>query len=162
MRVFFAIYLLMALLGHANAQTVQRIDVIEAGIYTSRIDKTVDAPGAVTGRKKMESDIRLVQATTNIPARRGVEFGFRYRIVGTGKTVHLKMITHVPPPGMRDPDTGNVTLTDRFYSDHTVGVPQFSAYTFDNDWEIVPGTWIFEIWLDDQKLASQSFEIGKE
>ena len=38
----------------------------------------------------------------------------------------------------------------------------YSGYSFDDPWEIVPGTWRFEIWLGGRKMAEQSFNVSKE
>ena len=38
----------------------------------------------------------------------------------------------------------------------------YSGYSFDDPWEIVPGTWRFEIRLGGRKMAEQSFNVSKE
>jgi hypothetical protein len=58
-------------------------------------------------------------------------------------TVNLKYVTHIPKPGMRNPETGNVTLTNVFYQENKVGV------------------WTLEIWDGDRKLLSQDFLLKK-
>lgn len=112
MRALFAMCLLMvsSCLGHT--QTIQRVEITEVGIFTTHDEKTVVAPGTALGTQSRVSHITLAQSTTTIPARLGVEFGFRYRIVGDGKSVAVKITTRVPPPGLRNPNTGNVILTD--------------------------------------------------
>jgi hypothetical protein len=121
-----------------------------------------------------------------VPARQGVEFGFRYKIIGqpvaappqTGTTilglqigaqpvsppvvtVNLKYVTHIPKPGMRNPETGNVTLTNVFYQEHKVGEEQYRLYRLTDRWEVVPGVWTLEIWDGDRKLLSQDFLLKK-
>jgi len=161
-RAIFAICLLLtAALGTAHAATVKRVEITEFGIYTSRTDKTLDAPGAATGVTKLVSDIELVKSTTTVPARVGANFGFRYRIVGEGKTVTVKKITHIPEPGIRNPVSGNTIVTSVVNIERTIGDVHFTSYSLDQDFEVVPGTWTMEIWIDDRKWASQSFELVK-
>jgi hypothetical protein len=161
-RAIFAICLLLAAASSAaQAATVKRVEITEFGIYTSHTDKTLDAPGAATGVTKLVSDIDLIKSTTTVPARVGVNFGFRYRIVGEGKTVTIKKITHIPEPGIRNPATGNTVVTSVVNIERTIGDVHFTSYSLDQDFEVVPGTWTMEIWIDDRKWASQSFELVK-
>jgi hypothetical protein len=177
-RVILAIGLLAASWTAACAQAVERIDITEYGIYKTETESSAAAPGTATGKIEEVSNITLVEQTTTIPARVGMEFGFRYKIIGQAggtagmlagatlagqpkKTVNLKNVTHVPSPGMRHPETGNVTMTSIFSQDHRVGVDLYRLYRFTDPWEVVPGVWTLEIWDGDRKLASQAFLIKK-
>jgi hypothetical protein len=149
MRAILATGILGLSLGAAHAQTVERIDITEYGIYTTDTAATTAAPGTATGKIDQVSNIKLVQSTTTIPARQGIEFGFRYKII------------HIPKPGMRNPETGNVTLTNVFYQEHKVGEELYRLYRLIDRWEIVPGVWTLEIWDGERKLLSQDFLLKK-
>lgn len=58
-------------------------DVTEVGIYRARVVKTFNVPGVVGSTNEGLDSFTLAQATTNIPARVGTRFGFRYTIHGT-------------------------------------------------------------------------------
>ncbi len=146
----------------ALGQVVQSIVITDFGLYTSQIDKTVNAPGTAAGTNNLVSDIKLLESTTTIPARLGSNFGFRYRIIGEGKSVTVKLVTHIPEPGLRNPETGNTNVTSVVYIERSIGAVNFTSYSFDHDWEVVPGTWTKEIWVGDRKLASQSFNVVKQ
>jgi hypothetical protein len=187
MRGLLAAVMLCAWLDAAHAQTIQNIELTEYGIYTTEAAASTAAPGTATGKIDQVSNIKLVQSTTTIPARVGVEFGFRYRIVGqpaaapppqAGTTilgiqlgtpppprpepqVNLKYVTHIPKPGMRNPETGNVTLTNIFYQEHKIGEELYRLYRLTERWEIVPGIWTLEIWDGERKLLSQDFLLKK-
>src|SRR6202012_4837943 len=83
-------------------QTVERIDVTEFGIYTADTKQIVSAPQSTTGiaQRVSASSIKLAKATTTVPGRIGVRFGFRYRIIGDGQSVTLRRIVHIPEPGV--------------------------------------------------------------
>lgn len=160
MRRILTAFLLLGWAGQAHAQDLKRIDIVEYGTYTSKVDKVVSAPGTPTGTQNLVSDIRHVESTTTVPARLGAEFGFRYRLVGnSGASVKLKKVTHIPAPGIRNPQTGNVNMTSVVFLDRTVGSTSFTSYTFDNSWEIVPGIWTVELWDGDRKMVSQGFLV---
>src|SRR5437762_11312284 len=80
--------------------------VTEVGIYTARVIKTFDVPGVISGTNQGLNSFTLVQATTNVPARIGTRFGFRYTIHGkpTNAPVVLTMVGEHPP--LTDPKTG--------------------------------------------------------
>jgi hypothetical protein len=187
MRAILAAWMLGLSLGAAQAQSIERIEITEYGIYATETAATSAAPGTASGKIDQVSNIKLVQSTTTVPARQGVEFGFRYKIIGqpaaapppqAGATilgvqigaqpapppvaaVNLKYVTHIPKPGMRNPETGNVTLTNLFYQEHKVGEELYRLYRLTDRWEIVPGTWTLEIWYGDRKLLSQDFLVKK-
>jgi hypothetical protein len=160
MRASSAICLLLSCLSAAQAQVLQRIDITEYGIYTMETEKSATAPGTASGTLDEVSDVEHVQATTIVPAQLGVAFGFRYKLIGQPKaTVSLKNVTHVPPPGMHNPQTGNVTLTDVFFQDRKIIGEFYRLFRFTAPWEIVPGLWTMELWEGDRQLASQGFLV---
>jgi len=132
----------------------------QIGIYQAQTTRIEAAPGTAVGTVNRLGDIKLVQPTATIPGRLGVRFGLRYNIVGqTGAKVGLKMVTLIPKPGIHNPNTGNTTVHDEYLTTKTIGTPSYRDYGFDNPWEIVPGTWTFEIWDGDRRLASQNFIV---
>ena len=187
MRMILATAILGLSFGAVHAHTVDRIDITEYGIYTTDTAATTASPGTATGKIDQVANVKLVQSTTTVPAQQGVEFGFRYKIVGQPvaapppqagttilgvqigaqpapppvATVNLKYVTHIPKPGMRNPETGNVTLTNVFYQEHKVGEELYRLYRLTDRWEVVPGVWTLEIWDGDRKLLNQDFLLKK-
>jgi hypothetical protein len=79
-----ALLFLAAFVGEASAQggKVDRIDIIETGIYRAETALIEQAPATATGQRNILSDTQLVVSTTRIEAKIGVHFGMRYRVVG--------------------------------------------------------------------------------
>jgi hypothetical protein len=177
---------LVAAQAQTQVQTIDSIQITEYGIYTTEGAASNNAPGTATGRVDEVSNIKLVQSTTTVPARPGVEFGFRYKINGQALPppppaddtilgiklarkpppppvpgINLKYVTHIPKPGMRNPETGNVTLTNIFYQEHKAGEELYRLYRLTEKWEVVPGVWTLEIWDGERKLLSQDFLVKR-
>jgi|SRR5262245_37122910 len=153
-------FVLLAIASAANAQTIQRIEIAEPGIYRAAGTlSTRSEPGTTGGTFTMLAGPGLVEATTTIPATVGVMFGFQYNTFGSRGFATLKFVTLLPEPGMRDPKTGAVKLRGEYLEKVMVGGMEFKGYSFDHSWEIVTGVWTFEIWDGDRKLASQSFNV---
>lgn len=148
---------------HAADVRVERIDVVDTGIYAVETGEETADPNAPTGTIAAVTTVTNVETTTTIPGKLGLEFGLRYVIVGEpdGAEVPLDFVITYPPPGIVDPAESSPLLESRYSRSKKIGETVYLGYGFENDWEIVPGLWRFEIWHDGAKLADQSFTIGK-
>jgi hypothetical protein len=43
-----------------------------------------------------------------------------------------------------------------------IGETSYASYTLEDTFELVPGTWIFELWQGNRKLATESFRVESE
>ncbi len=130
----------------AQTPRVDRIDIVEAGLYEA-------GPA---------NSLQFRTAETNIPGQVGVKFGFRYVLRGPNSALPVRMtvVTRLPQRGGQlDPKTGQ----RRFRIDEQVlgrvGGETLSGYSFDEPWEIVPGDWLFEVWIGERKMAEQRFRV---
>src|ERR1043166_7309342 len=131
--------------------SVTGASITEVGIYTARVIKKFDVPG-VTGRTNEGLDsFKLVQATTNVPARIGTRFGFRYTIRGTPSNapIVLTMVGEHPP--YKNPETGKTETRDQYELQSWIG-QTYTSYSFDHEWELIPGKFKFEVWHKGKKL----------
>jgi hypothetical protein len=161
MRSFLVFCLLLAFGCMAQAQTVDRIEILEYGTYDAKITNVEAAPGSATGHRSDITEPVLISRTTTVSACLGVEFGLRYKILGypEGAGIRLKKVTLVPPPGIRDPNTGNVRLRGEIIYPRHIGETNYIGWHFEDERELIPGTWMMEFWVGDRKLASQSFDV---
>jgi len=163
-----ALPLLLSLLAStgAYAQTPQidRIDVVEYGIYTTTTENKVSAPGTASGTRAIVTDIRHAATTRTVSAQKGVDFGFRYTVVGApaGAVVPIRFVTIFPAPGLRNPDTQQLKARSEYDFNVAIGQTSFKSYGLDNDWKVVPGIWTMQIWYQGRKLAEQSFTVVKQ
>jgi hypothetical protein len=166
MRTLLSSLLLLLASVDAYAQTPQvtRIDVTEYGIYTSTIQSTQAAPGTATGALNHVTNFRLAVTTRTVPAQQGAQFGFRFNVVGppSGMVVPLHSVTILPPPGLRNPATGQVKTQSDYDANTTVGADNYRSYTLTHDWEVVPGIWTMQIWYQGRKLVEQSFNVVRQ
>ena len=138
---------------------VGSLEIIEAGIYNRRVVSTKrDASGVV---QNLVSNPGLLQATTRVPARIGVSFGFRYKVTGTppGKTITVRKETHYPAPGALLPGAKSRLTVNSHQSTVRLDTVQFSGYMIAEPWERMPGKWVFSFWLGDRKLGEQEFTL---
>ncbi len=156
-----ALLVLASFAANAADLRIERVDIVDAGIYTVAIGEETPDPDAPTGTIAAPITATLVEATDTIPGRLGLEFGLHYVVVGepAGAEVALDFVIIYPPPGLIDPAEPEPLLESRYTRPKTIGETVYLGYGFENDWEIVPGAWTFEIWHSDTKLASQRFAV---
>ena len=147
----------------AQGSKVDRVEIIEAGIYRAETKSIEQAPDTATRQRNILSDTMLVAATTRIEAKIGVHFGIRYRLVGrpNNTTIKLISVTQYPAPGLKNPRADSNQMRGEHPLFATIGQINYRGYVFEQDWEIVPGTWTLELWDGKRKLASQTFEVVK-
>jgi hypothetical protein len=140
--------------GGASAQMAERIDLADVGLYS--VTRSGDAAAPKT-------EIKFYQQTTRVPARIGVRFGIRFSIGGSpvGRRVALDEKWTYPAPGLRNPKTGTTTVGGTRTVQTAIGENGMRGYSFDNDWELVPGAWTIELSSGGRKLLSQTFTVFK-
>ena len=96
-----ATLLAASLSAHAEGVRVERIDVVDTGIYTIATGEETADPNAPTGTIAAVTTVTNVEKTTTIPGRLGLEFGFRYVIVGEPAGAEVPLDFVIAYPGAR-------------------------------------------------------------
>ena len=153
-----AIFALLACLSAAAAADPLQATIVERGIYKLETGERSRQPSGVMTTQV--SNICHVVSTTRIPARLKLWFGFRFRIDGPppDDVVPLRLVTHFPRAATPPRTAKAITSYERPLN-APVGLALFTGYGFDEDWEFMPGVWIFEIFHGDRKLAEQRFTV---
>jgi hypothetical protein len=146
-----------------NVSELLQAEVRWVGSVANGPVKEVPAPGGPSGTEVIiDNPPRMAEATTKIPARKGERFGISYVLKGVPEGSHagIREIWRFPEPGLTNPETGITTqeLVQRkilVVTDNAV----FSGWALLYEWELVPGTWTFELWTGDRLLLRQPFEV---
>jgi hypothetical protein len=148
------------------AKTVQAAsaEVFEYGIY-KMVDKgeVVDDPATSTGKSLKNLVIEHVEQTDRIPIEKDIYFGYQYRIdklpaeMLIKPQVALRRVLIHPPMTLPDGSqkSGSERMIHRDIKDGSVAA--LDGYALNEDYEMVEGEWIFQIWYRDQKLIEQKF-----
>jgi hypothetical protein len=166
MRVFaLAAFLIAAPLVAAAPAAAQShttpgpVKMVDYGIYTLSVDRRVPAPDDISKERNVVSNIRLKNPGYEIDAQLAKSFGYRFRITDpalVGKTLTLR--TRFPP--MTNPETKETaTVQDRPFSVSSTAEEVYDGYRFDYDWEMVEGTWTFQVLDGDRLLAEIKFKV---
>jgi len=138
---------------------VTAAEIVEYGIYTAEIQTAKrDSKGVLQSNL---GNIRHAATTTTVPAKHGVRFGFRYKIIGTpdGAAAPIRLVTVFPPAGLSPPNTAQPIHSSESSEAVKIGQTGYRDYGFDDPWELVPGPWAIQIWSGKKKLAEQNFTV---
>lgn len=149
--------LVLSIRGVAAQEPVS-VEIVEYGLYAIERGAQVLQPNGITQHKVV--NLCHLATTANVPARLNTSFGFRYRLNGPPQaqarqlTFVVQFPTEVRPPSAAKPL--------RAYANTVFvqpGVPHYRGYALDHDWEVMPGTWVFQILDGNRKLAERRFTI---
>ncbi len=130
--------------------------VTEFGIYQAHILRVRTNACGVTIQALDE--FNLLEQTTNLPARLGTRFGFRYEILGapTNSPIRLTMVAKHPP--FTNPVTGELRTKDTYRLKSRIGKTYVSSF-LDEESCLATGQWTLEVWHRGSKLCEQSFNV---
>ena len=137
---------------------IQRVVIIERGQYHAVSGGLSPRIGNMGPLHAVHS-VQLIAGTNTIPARRNTRFGLRYVVEGSpaGASVELRMVTRFPDGGLEEPGTATRHNTHEYRLPVKLGVPGYRDYNLDEEWEVVPGLWVFEFWQGGRKLKEEVF-----
>ena len=154
-KIFFLFALPLSVMGQEEIHVVGA-KVTEAGIYQAQI--LMGETNAAGVKLQGLDEFKLLKSTTNVPARIGVRFGFRYEILGTptNAPITLRMVGKHPP--IRNATTGKIETEQTYFLRSWIG-KTYTSGSLDEESDLVPGQWTFEVWHEGKKLCEQSFIV---
>ncbi|MDY0163258.1 DUF3859 domain-containing protein [Desulfobotulus sp.] len=134
--------------------------ITEYGLFRVEITETITNPSKITGH---QNNIRhvLLKTTDRIPLQRGANFGVSVVVDGSedSREWTLRRVIRFPYPGLRDPKTGKTHPYDERLVTVQPGTDGTVSFTFDHEWEMVPGRWAIEFWDGEKKIAEKVFTV---
>lgn len=141
-----------------------RAQVFQFGIYkATQKGQIVDSSATDTGKVVRKPVLEHVSMTNRIPLVKDTYFGFQYRLWNLPPEVMIKPVMDLRKvlihPEMTLPDGSKTTGWDQTFkgkvkSQQVIG---FDGYAFNEDYELVEGDWIFQVWYKDKKLIERKF-----
>jgi hypothetical protein len=145
----------------SRAAEIEALEIVEAGLYRAQTTGHISAPHAVNGQTQIITDAVFYSTTPKVPAREGIRFGTRFRVVGSPaqQTVTLRSVWRIPEPGIRNPTSGILYRDSMAEFTTTIGALYMRGFSFSAAWQILCGDWIQEVWFGERKLLSQTFTV---
>ena len=141
-----------------------RAHVFQFGLYKAiRKGKVGTSTETNTGKVVRKPKLEHVSMTDRIPLVKDTYFGYQYRLFKLPPEALVKPFIELRKvlvhPEMTLPDGSRTTGWDRTFKGRveTQQVMGFDGYAFNEDYELVEGDWIFQIWYQDKKLIERKF-----
>jgi hypothetical protein len=141
-----------------------KAQVFQFGIYTAEKKGRIrESSQTNTGKVIRKPVLEHASMTDRIPLEKDTYFGFQYRLWNLPTEVTVKRVMELRSvlihSEMTLPDGSTSTGWDRskkgiVKSQQVLG---FDGYAFNEDYELVEGDWVFQIWYRDQKLVERKF-----
>jgi len=135
--------------------------ILKYGLFKMvRSGGVVDDPNTSTGKSTAKPVIEQVAATELIPLIKGAQMYLQYRIKpfpDFPAYVDLKQVLKHPEMTLPDGSVSTgaeIPFKGKVSSNQSIG---YIGYGFDEDYELVEGDWILEIWHQDKKMIEQKF-----
>lgn len=142
----------------ANAAPTGRI--LQYGVYTLlRGGEVVNSKKSSTGKAVSKPVITRDRETDRIPLIKDKYMAYQYRLSNLPDTHRIKLRRVLKHPPMILPD-GTVSTGSDYSITRKVErneIFEFDAYALNEDYEMVEGVWVFQIWYKDIKLVEQRF-----
>jgi hypothetical protein len=130
--------------------------LVDFGIY--QIQSTGKVQKA-EGAWEVVPSTQLVEKTTSIPARLNTNFGIRYSVTGLPKGAPVDITIQVTHPAITNPKTGKAKTVEKYTLPLRIGVTDYRGVTFKSPADMVPGPWVFEIFVGKDILLKKKFEV---
>jgi hypothetical protein len=144
----------------SEATTSPTIQLLEFGTFRKLASTNdVSEPGSLTGARHAVSKVALVESTTNVPARISTSFGFRVKFAGKTPDEVVRCTAKCLHPRLTDPLSGRSSEVDQWDTSGFSGQDGYIGYTFDNDWELVPGRWKLQVFQDSRLVLEKTFNV---
>ena len=149
--------------GAQEAVKIERIEVARPGVYEIQAKQSMQDQSISTGHRMSVRGYKNVRTGTQINAMIGTVIGAELTIVGTPKhaKVPIKVVWRYPAPGLVNPQTKAVRTMDEYTDVQQVSDKFPVFWSLAQDWHLVAGTWILEVWQADQKFVEQQFQLAK-
>lgn len=138
-----------------------RSRVNQRGLYRLvRSGGLIDDASTSTGKAVLRPVIELVKSTSRIPLMKGAQIYLQYRLwYLPDRPAYIDLRRVLKHPDMKLPD-GSIATGSEYMLKQKVSVNQaigYTGYGLDEDYELVEGDWVFEIWYEGEKVIDQKF-----
>lgn len=154
------VMLVPVILGATAAQAStpvigQRVAEMVVGVYCAQPpEDRVDAPGTVSGVINIVRDLPVMQAgQLVVPAELGVGFGVLVDMQPGQAAQAIVELTHPPYP------TNGVEV-ETYVTDLSDLSTNLVGFSFDHDYELVPGPWTFRVFDDAGDVFAVTFQVA--
>lgn len=147
--------------GSRPAAQISAVEIVDFGTIQMSGSGANVADDTLAGSHKDITGIsrRVTKRSTHIVADKGVTFGVMFRASGTPDGAVATVTSKLIHPPMTNPATKVTSTAESLPIQTRLGTAQADVFTFEHDWEMVPGKWTQQYYVDGKLLAEKSFNV---
>jgi hypothetical protein len=134
--------------------------ILRAGVF-SKVSggEVIESSKSSTGKVLSKLVMTFIREAERIPIKKDTILGYQYRLSNLPETGTVKLRRVLKHPEFQLPD-GRVSSGSDFTMTKKVErseVFAYDVYALNEDYEMVPGDWTFQIWYNGTMLLEQKF-----
>lgn len=140
-----------------------KIKIVDYGICRAIGETKKDlVPDSATGYFLYSDDMEFLKTTDIIYPRVGMSFGISYQFEYDSEAAKLvDFVCRIRHPELTNPTSKEQFIETSEAKDCYSNELGYDFYTFEFDWEMQYGEWIFEIIYDGKLMCRQVFSLRK-
>lgn len=139
---------------------VERTVITQYGLFAMENANIQAAPETAAGKVHMVQKLPTLIATTDrVPRKKGTTFGYQFTVEGKPNKSPLDVTIVVEHPPFRKPGATETSTRDGWNQTVGVGVTSYAGWTFDEEWEMVTGTWTIRVFYGPRMLTEKAFTV---
>jgi len=154
------VLLLVSIFLTACTDTDEGFEIFSYGLVESKpISK--EENNTILGSSYIIDSWNIVETTTQVPRKIGIEFGVAYRFNAPNHKADMDVeeVIIFPGKGLTNPKTGKTAKADTSAHKLEANSEQFFSYKLEEPWEAKSGTWIFQVKQDGQVVLEKIFHV---
>ncbi len=158
--IISCVVVLLASVATASDLRIRAAEITGYGIFKAASSQRQTGFSARAPAADGVQGVRFVEFTNTIPASLGTNFGFQYVINSSPKGAEMNVtnVIRFPGEGLQRPG-GRSWTESREDRKIRIGHRDFYGYAFDEEWEMIPGEWVFEVWHKNARLIRKTFTV---
>jgi hypothetical protein len=141
-----------------NVSATVEVEELNSGISESTTIYKEEMPDSPSGLRNFSGDFRIVVPTDTMPAHLGQQFGIVFQLNSdVAHEVEVEQVWKFPSP-IIFPD-GKVITELRYNIVKPTDEPTYSFYELENQYEVVKGVWIYEMFHNGNKIFEKKFYL---
>jgi hypothetical protein len=147
--------------GSRPTAQITAVEIVDFGTIQMSGSGVQVADDTLAGSHKDISGVsrKITKHSPRVVAAKGVTFGVMFRASGTPEGAVVTVTSRLIHPPMTNPATKATSSSENLPIQTRLGTAQADVFTFEHDWEIVPGKWTQQYYVDGKLLAEKSFNV---
>jgi hypothetical protein len=138
---------------------IRRVEILDWGEVSAVGRQYKEEANKTTSGFVLRLDrLTIRRATDTVRAKSGTVIGIRFRVDGADFGERLTIRIRVHPP-VAEQDAQGTQTAEEWEMPVNSGIPTVTAYEFEDEREIVPGIWTFQVIADQNVLAEKQLTV---